>query len=600
MLQGKNISADDRTPNLKPPVSKLRSKDSWLKQRARNDYQTSFAQYGGRLSNPPEQLFSTSLQNQQPHFDVVIIGSGYGASICAARLSAKLKPGRRLCLIERGKEWMPGDFPDTFQAVNAEARKQMLGPAKRSIVNPLGLFNVTMNDEVNVLAGSGLGGTSLINASIALKPDVEVFQQPEWPKAFRNPSVLNRHYQTAEYNLGLSLTPFDQTSKIVSRRLAAERLCDGRFELSPINVTYDYSKLDPLSRNRHGVVQRPCTLCGDCITGCNIGAKNTLTTNYLPLAKRSGAEIYTQVEVSSIEKTSCGFYRIHLIYFDDTNCEVVKRYTSVTSRIVVVGAGSPGSAGILLKSREKGLQLSPSLGFNWSGNGDTIGFVIESANHSNINGHGAYDTNEGPVGPTVQSTVDYRHRARLKDRIIIQDAGLPRAVTNLFSVLLQDRKLQNSMVMLGMGHDGSAGRVVLDKKEPKVVYPGLKEGEYRKMMFAEFEKLAKAHGGSYKRLQAFGDNLVTVHPLGGCGMSDDPLHGVVNSQGQVYDGQACGMKDQTTGNPIIHQGLYVADGSIMPTSLGVNPLMTISALAEYISEQMVSSSEHAHIFANGR
>ncbi len=577
------------------PVFKSRTGDSRLKQRSRRDYAVSMREFGGRLSNLPEQLFATSLAPHQPHFDVVVIGSGYGAAICAARLAGRLQPGRRLAILERGKEWVPGDFPDSFRGINADARNQMLGNGKRTVVNPLGLYSVLMNDEVNILSGNGLGGTSLINSSIALKPDVEVFWQSRWPAAFRDPSVLNRYYHAAEMNLGLTLTPFDQTSKLVSRRLAAETLREGRFERSPITVTYG-QELDGESRNRHGIIQRPCTLCGDCITGCNIGAKNTLTTNYLPMAKRNGAEIYTQVEVQSIEKLCSGLYRINLVYYDDQDCDVKRRYTSITSRLVIVGAGSPGSVKVLLKSAERGLSLSPALGYHWSGNGDTIGFSIHNPVTSTIGGFGAYDSNSPPVGPTVQSTVDYRHRHHLHDRIIIQDAALPRAVTNLFSVLLQDRNLANSMVMLGMGHDGANGRVRLDNNRITVSWPGLKESPYRQMMFREFEKLAGAHGGRYKRLRAFGDNLVTVHPLGGCAMSDDASCGVVNHRGQVYDGAACGMIDVNTGEPQIHQGLYVVDGSIIPTSLGVNPLMTIAALSEYISEQISVDARHAELF----
>ncbi len=575
----------------------LRSSDSLLKQRSRNDYRTSHAATGGRLSNPPEQLFEASLQKTAPHFDVVVVGSGYGASICAARLATHLQPGRRLCVIERGKEWIPGDFPDSFPRALAEQRSQMMGQAKRTVVNPLGLFNTIMNDEVNVLNGNGLGGTSLINASIALKPDMDVFWQSEWPNAFKDPAILNRYYQMAEHNLGLSLTPFDQTPKIVSRRMAAEAQGEGRFELSPINVTYDRSRLDASGRNRHGIIQRPCTLCGDCITGCNIGAKNTLATNYLPMAKRAGAEIYSQVEVRSIEKMQDGFYRLNLVYFDNTTCEIIKRYTAITTRMVVVGAGSPGSPSILMKSVEQGgLAVSPALGQRWSTNGDTIGFVVDKEEPSDVAGFGAYEMPHGPVGPTVQTTVHYRNRPNLRDRVIIQDAALPRAVNSLFSVLLRDPNLKNSMAMLGMGHEGSSGRIVLDKGNPKIEYPGLKEGSYRQMVFHEFEKLAAAHGGRYKRLKAFGDNLVTVHPLGGCGMSDDPRCGVVNHLGQVYDGQAAGLVDSQSGLPYVHHGLYVADGSIMPSSLGVNPLMTISALSEYIAENIVSNPAHSDMF----
>ena len=149
------------------------------------------------------------------------------------------------------------------------------------------------------------------------------------------------------------------------------------------------------------------------------------------------------------------------------------------------------------------------------------------------------------------------------------------------------------MVMLGMGHDEAEGRVVWKDSRWQISWPGLKEGAYRQMVFREFERLAQAHLGRYKRLKAFGDNLVTVHPLGGCGMSDDPTQGVVNHLGQVYKG-GCGRDrfDQ----PEVHHGLYVADGSIIPTALGVNPYMTIGALAERVAHHIVFNPAHADLF----
>ncbi len=115
------------------------------------------------------------------------------------------------------------------------------------------------------------------------------------------------------------------------------------------------------------------------------------------------------------------------------------------------------------------------------------------------------------------------------------------------------------------------------------------------MMFREFERVAHAHGGWYKRLKEFGDNLISVHPLGACGMSDDPADGVVNHLGQVYNGRKGGCCDGV-GRPETHRGLYVADASVIPTAIAVNPFMTISALAERISQHIAENPLHAHLF----
>ena len=259
-----------------------------------------------------------------------------------------------------------------------------------------------------------------------------------------------------------------------------------------------------------------------------------------------------------------------------------------------MGCGSPGSAQLLLESQGEGFCFSPSLGQNWSYNGDTIGFVMDGKFKSNISGVGAMGDPCGP-GPTVQTSLIYERRPDLRHRILIQEAAVPRSVVGLFKFLLKDRELDNSMVMLGMGVDEAQGKLIWKDKRWQISWPGLKQSRFRKMMFLEFERLAHAHGGWYKRLKEFGDNLVSVHPLGACGMSDDPREGVVNHLGQVFDGRHGGCVDPH-GQAEIHPGLYIADGSIMPTALGVNPMMTISALAERIAHHIAENPMHGEIF----
>jgi cholesterol oxidase len=195
----------------------------------------------------------------------------------------------------------------------------------------------------------------------------------------------------------------------------------------------------------------------------------------------------------------------------------------------------------------------------------------------------------------VQTSLAFERRPKLRERILIQEAAIPRAVINLFKYLLKDRQLDNSMVMLGMGIDDAKGEVVFHDKRWQIKWPGLKKSGFRKMMFREFERVAQAHGGWYKRLKEFGDNLVSVHPLGACCMADDPQDGVVNQLGQVYDGQQGGYLDYS-GQPAIHPGLYVADGSVVSTPLGVNPYMTIAALSERIAHHITANPAHAHLF----
>lgn len=564
------------------------TKGSGLKARAAADYTRSLKQYGGRLANPVRDLMLTAKHEDRIHFGVMVIGSGYGASITAARLSQQLRPEHRMCIIERGKEWVPGSFPDTFANVSGNARSVLSGPTKGQVIQPLGLFNLMMNEEINVLTGNGLGGGSLVNASIALRPHPEVFFQDRWPTALKNIETLGPYYDNVARALSLTRTPHDQTPKVRYRRLAAERISRNPnfFDRSHLSVMYDHRYLDQQMRNPQGMIQRACTLCGDCINGCNIGAKNTLAMNYLPVAKHNGTEMYTQCEVTSIEKMS-GYYRVNMNYIDDTQNEITRHPFSVNTRMVVVGAGSPASSTILMQSENPSFLFSPMLGRNWSANGDTIGFCVGLKPGTNIGGYGAYHTDRPPVGPTVQTSLNFYRDIELKRRLLIQDTAIPRGVSNVFTALMADLDLDNSMAMLGMGHDRAEG--IVEKRDGRwqVKWEGLKESAYRKMVFGEFERLARAHGGRYKRLKLFGDNLVTVHPLGSCNMADGAGGGTVNHLGQVFDG--------ADGN--IHPNLYVADGSIIPTALGVNPYMTISALADRISTHIVANPMHADLFA---
>ncbi len=586
-------AADDRFPR----PARARACATSDKAIAADDYCRSLTRFGGRLSNPIRDLFLLAEHPDELHYSVILIGSGYGASICAARISQALNPQHRIAILERGKEWIPGTFPDTFLDVSRAARQQLTGLTKGQVTNPLGLFNISFNKEVNILSGSALGGTSTINANVAMRPHSETFKQG-WPAALSDIEVLTPYYDMAARQLSLSRTPLDLVPKIRKRRITAEILSGNpdHYDRSPVAVMYDCRYLDDELRNQHGMIQRPCTLCGDCITGCNVGAKNTLVYNYLPVAKWNGTDMYTQVQVDRIEKRA-GYYRLHLTYIDDSHGEITRHPLAINARVVILGAGSLGSSEILIHSQNDTFQFSPMLGKRWSANGDVIGFVLNTPDATNIGGIGTCEPGcRWPIGSTVQSTLNFFDQPGLENKFIIQEAAIPRGVSNLFSFLLRDKYLDSSMVMLAMGHDGSRGELIWKDGRLQVHWPNLKKSEYRQMIFRVFDEIGRVEGERYKRLRAFGDNLVSVHPLGGCAMADDPRCGVVNQFGQVYDGYCGGYADQF-GQAAVHHGLYIADGAVIPTSLGVNPYLTICAVAERIAAHLVRNPVFADLFA---
>jgi cholesterol oxidase len=583
------------TPDM---LARRKTGPSIHKQRAVDDYRSNMRGFGGQLATPIEGLLNRRHTGSAWQFDVLIIGSGYGASITAARLAPKMKPGSRLAMLERGREWVPGTFGDTLKEVTAESRYHLF-KNKREVQNPTGLFNVQQYNDVTILSGSGLGGSSLINASVALRPDRDVFWQSCWPTELRDRDFLDPYYDRAEWELGVQREPIDHTFKMRAQRLAAERLasCGAHFEAAAISITRGDPRNCLPILNRQGIFQRACTDCGDCLTGCNVGAKNTLASNYLPLARRAGAEMYTQTEVKCIEKHAGG-YRIHYVYHgQDPSGQPVAIQGCTTARIVVLGAGSIGSTEILMRSSSDSLSLSNRIGHSWTGNGDALGFVRRSDYATNIGGFSAFDPEGKRIGPTIETNLTYPNRPNLKHRILIQEGTAARSYANALSVLMRDFDLDQTQILLGMGHDGANGRIELSEDgNATVQWPGILESEYRTLIRAEFAKVAQGLGGKYKFLRVFGDRMISVHPLGGCAISDSPDCGVINHKGQVFDAAGGGDIDPNTQSPRIHEGLYVSDGSVFPTSIGCNPYLTISAMAERNAELLTLEPKYADLF----
>src|SRR5512143_2667831 len=319
---------------------------------------------------------SSPIDNIQPHYTVVVIGSGYGGGIAASRLA---RAGQQVCVLERGKEFLPGEYPDTEIEALAEVQvrlpEQVIGPRT-------GLYDIRINDDMSVLIGCGLGGTSLINANVASRPERRLFDDPVWPQAFRDDvdTVLAQCYDRAEEMLGSNPYPADipATPKMLAHEKSNSAL-NGKFYRLPINVTFKDGV------NKAGVQQQACNLCGDCMSGCNHGAKNTVLMNYLPDAKRHGAEIFTLVEVRHLERQA-NQWLVHYQHLD-TGLEGFAAPTAIVSAdVVTLAAGTLGTNEILLRSKAAGLPLSDRLGERYSGIGDVLGFAYNTDRDVNMLG----------------------------------------------------------------------------------------------------------------------------------------------------------------------------------------------------------------------
>ena len=299
----------------------------------------------------------------KPTYDVIVVGSGYGGSITASRMA---RAGKKVCLLERGKEFQPGEYPDTFEAGSKET--QMDTPLGH-LGNKMALVDVRVNQEINVVKGCGLGGTSLINANVGMKPEPGVFDDPCWPSALRaDRATLQKAYAAAHEML--RTTPYPHTApmpaKALSMKTGAEAMGLGdKWQYTPIYVNFDID-----GPNHVGVDQKPCTGCGDCCSGCNVGAKNTMIMNYLPDARQHGAEIYTQINVRYVGKKGA----LWTVFFNrlQTGEESFDAPTdSITAGIVVLAGGTLGSTELLLPVGPTGGWRFPACwSEHFTGNGD--------------------------------------------------------------------------------------------------------------------------------------------------------------------------------------------------------------------------------------
>ena len=372
----------------------------------------------------------------------------------------------------------------------------------------------------------------------------------------------------------------------------------------PINVAFE------AGTNAAGVALEACTFCGDCCSGCNIGAKKTTMLTWLPDAVNHGAEVFTRASVSHLERTPDGGWRIYYQPVGFARGRFDDAPLFVTASVVVLGGGSLGSTGILLRSRDRGLPLSGRLGKGFTGNGDVLGFTYNGSLPVGSVGVGQRDVDADPPGPTITSALDLRNTPAFRDGMIIEEGAIPSPLAPLMPLAFEAAALSgkdtdsglsdwlsehrnrieslvkgsyegavhHTQVMLTMAHDDGAGEIRLDDHgRPRVHWPGVA----RQQVFADIarrgEEIARALGATWienpisRRL--LGENLITVHPLGGCNIGTDRASGVVDHKCRVFDGAADSPE-------AVHDGLYVCDGAALPSPVGVNPLLTISAVAE--------------------
>jgi cholesterol oxidase len=542
---------------------------------------------------------NTNGTTQNKHYDVIVIGSGFGGAITACRLA---QAGRSVCILEKGKRWSRFDFPRG----SGEVSKYAIANENKS--NPKnGFIEYRTFKNMDVIQGTGVGGGSLHYFNVHIRPPAFIFDIASWPKRI-NLRQLCPYYDLASNMLGANKITHTKNRAVPRRTQVFEDAVDSlglESERVPICVRLE----DQISNkdNKQG-----CDHCGNCLLGCHVHAKNTLDLNYIPIAEEHGAVVLPQHEALNITPNAQGYVvtcKDHSFSPADDHDATLKTFHG---HQVVVAAGTLGTNELLLrcKQRSKTLpRISSQLGQCFSGNGD---FLLAGTHYQDR-------IVEPGRGPSITTGVSFRKN---KDQyIFIEDLGFPdpfiwyfnnviptvgrfkrviRQTKNYLGEafgtgfnfqmeeLLEAGFMTNFLPYLGMGTDAADGVLSLNKQGDIHLHWSVRNSRPMfQEMIKHMKELSKASGGRFinsllwktPMLSIPLHKTLTAHPLGGCAMSDSPLTGVTNDCGEVWG----------------YKGLFVADGALMPAAIGVNPSATISAVAERVAFHMV---HHRDLRAN--
>jgi len=516
--------------------------------------------------------------------DVAIIGSGFGGSVAALRLTQK---GYRVTVLEKGKRWRPADFPKT----NWNIRKQFWLPW----ISCYGTWSLHLLSEVLVLHGVGVGGGSLLYANTHYDPPDVVWDDPLWKELTDWRSEMPAHYAEARRMLGTTRTPRIGAADEALRRAAERRGRGDTFEHTPVGVFFGEAGEevpDPYFGGE-GPPRTGCTFCGSCMVGCRDGAKNTLDKNYLYLATKGGTQVVPETKVELIEPLADGGYR--LIWWRSTR-HIGPERGALTARKVVVSAGVLGTVPLLMTCREKGAlpHISDQLGNFVRTNSEAL-LGITSRTQRDLWKGVAIASKAEMDDVTHMEPVRFPKGADVMLLLgtLLTDGGpgMPRQLRWLGNVLRHPinflkvskpwGKAERSVVLLVMQTLDNHTRLVRKRRllwpfartltsKPDPGQPGIPS------YIALANEVARDLGDELDALpqstlnEVLLDTSTTDHILGGCALAGNPDEGVINVDGEVFG----------------HPGLYVMDGSMIGANLGVNPSLTITALSERVCSRI--------------
>ena len=533
----------------------------------------------------------------QQIYDYVIIGSGFGGSVSAMRLSEK---GYSVLVLERGKRYEDEDFPKT----NWNIFKFLWLPALRCF----GFFEMTFLNGLLALHGSGVGGGSLTYANVLMEPDERLFQSPGWHHLADWQTVLAPHYKTARHMLGVATNPQLWFADEKMKEIADELGYGDTFKPTEVGVFFSEPEMegqtvpDPYFGGE-GPDRAGCTHCGGCMVGCRENAKNTLLKNYLYFAEKWGAMIVAVVKVRDIRPLSADqpVGAKYEIEYRTSTAWIVKSAKQIRARNVVVSAGSLGTLELLLSCRDESKSLpkiSNRLGDHVRTNSENILGVTSRDKHIDHSKGIAITSIFQADDVTRVEPVRYSDGSsfiRLMALPLIDGESnilgrflktfweairhpIDFLYANFFArwarytTILLVMQVEENLTHVRLGRNLFTlfkKGVVLQEDDDAPIPRQLPIGNQVTRSLAE-----KANGIPQA---AFTDSLfnfpTTAHFMGGVPFGQDDQEGVIGLDCQVHN----------------YPGLYVVDGSMMPANPGVNPSLTITALAEYAMSQIPSN-----------
>ncbi len=513
-------------------------------------------------------------------WDVVVVGSGFGGSVAALRAVEK---GYRVLVVEAGRRWRDDELPKT----NWDARKYLWAP----VAGCYGIQRIDVLQHVMVLSGAGVGGGSLVYANTLYRPPRAFYEDAQWGHITDWESELAPYYDQATNMLGVvenpEVTPADEAMRTVAEQMGV----GDTFRRTPVGVLFGDREgeevPDPFFGGA-GPSRTTCTSCGGCMTGCRVGAKNTLVKNYLYLAEQAGARIAAMTTVDAVRPASGGGYQVDL---SRTGGRGKGSRKTVSAEQVVFAAGAMGTQRLLLKMRDEGHLpgLSDRLGHLFRTNSEAL-LGVEGSDASIDHTRGVAITSSFyPDHETHVEPVRYAKGANamlLLGTLLVEgnepgENGPPRWRRFLTELAKDPTEIvripwvykfsERGFVVLVMQSRDNSLTVSLDRSltgRAKLV-TGEGHGEstptYIRQGHEATRLLAQAVGarprGSWPELV---DIPITAHILGGAPIGDSIENGVIDPWHRVYG----------------HPGLHVTDGSAVAANLGVNPSLTITAQAE--------------------